>query len=509
MEFDQMTKKNFLDKVELLLLIVSIGSPIGFYYFPSTATDGLFQKWNQKSSPYQIPAQLDLGGLFPLSGVLGPSGVQWEAVARMAVDQINNDTNILTNTTLNLIIRDTKTNSTIGRIVSQELRDLGVVGLVGAGASNVSIAVAEKGEYLNLPQISYASTNPVLSNKTFYPKFFRVLPSEFREAIAMAHILWSLNITTVSTIYETSQSWYKDQLANQVTTFENTFKSLGGTIATSQSFALSESDITPQLAELKTSGAKTILVNSFENGTRKIFSQVEIIDMTKNEGFQYVGLSFAAHDIHEDEMREKMQGMIGTDITNGNGPVFNDLLDLWETCNGQTSLNYTGCGNRKPDRHLIFAYDAVYAFAYALDNIIKTEKDPFNGEILAEELSNLQFHGSSGFVKFDENGDALSTIDIYSHNGSIFVDVGDWYNESAMTFTQPLSWSSNYDYYSNQVIIYSKITTSSINNFGYGLLESHEKSCLYQSPRSFVQKYPHEIIKLNDFTVPYNNLIPF
>jgi hypothetical protein len=47
-----------------------------------------------------------LGGIFPLTGRLGASGIQRESAARLAVEYINNRTSLLPNTKITFFTAD-------------------------------------------------------------------------------------------------------------------------------------------------------------------------------------------------------------------------------------------------------------------------------------------------------------------------------------------------------------------------------------------------------------------
>ena len=77
-----------------------------------------------------------------------------------------------------------------------------VIGVIGAASSSVSIQVANLLRLFQVPQISYASTSPELSNKERFPFFSRVLPSDTLQAEAMASLVHSLNWNYITTLNE-------------------------------------------------------------------------------------------------------------------------------------------------------------------------------------------------------------------------------------------------------------------------------------------------------------------
>jgi hypothetical protein len=88
----------------------------------------------------------------------------------------------------------------INTSVTQSFYNDNVFGVVGATLSSVSVHVASLLRLFQLPQISYASTTPKLSEPSF-DYFARTVPSDSNQARAIVDILRRLNFTYVNTIY--------------------------------------------------------------------------------------------------------------------------------------------------------------------------------------------------------------------------------------------------------------------------------------------------------------------
>eukprot|EP00966_Prymnesium_polylepis_P013412 309610-Prymnesium_polylepis.1 len=67
-----------------------------------------------------------------------------------------------------------------------------VQAIIGADSSSVSIAAALVTASLSVPQLSYASTAPILSNGNSYTYFARVVPSDAYQTSGMADLLVSM-----------------------------------------------------------------------------------------------------------------------------------------------------------------------------------------------------------------------------------------------------------------------------------------------------------------------------
>ncbi|XP_036142893.1 metabotropic glutamate receptor isoform X2 [Monomorium pharaonis] len=185
-----------------------------------------------------IPGDIVLGGLFPVheKGVgpvaCGPNiyhrGVQRLEAMLFAVDQINEQDEILPGVTLGVHILDTCGRDTYA--LNQSLHfvraslsniDISVLecadkstprvrktatagpifGVIGGSYSSVSLQVANLLRLFHIPQISPASTAKALSDKTRFDYFARTVPPDTFQSIALVDVVKSANWSYVSTVY--------------------------------------------------------------------------------------------------------------------------------------------------------------------------------------------------------------------------------------------------------------------------------------------------------------------
>ena len=177
------------------------------------------------------PGDVMLGGLVPVHeygnsqetcGVISEyRGVQRLEGMLFAIEQINNEKHLLPNVELGAIIFDTCSDDNYAleqslqfvrsRLASstctcnnasttKSFDNYNIFGVVGATLSSVSVHVANLLRLFQLPQISYASTTPKLSEESF-DYFARTVPSDSNQARAIVDILQRLNFTYVNAIY--------------------------------------------------------------------------------------------------------------------------------------------------------------------------------------------------------------------------------------------------------------------------------------------------------------------
>ena len=161
-----------------------------------------------------------LGGLFPAHdadnnqcGKIFDSDMQWLEAMVLATQEINSNNSFLPGVTLAFEIRDTcglaniALEESLKFVSGRSLKPagagngtrevLGISGVVGAALSRASTSVARLLRLFQVPQISYASTASVLSDKTIFDYFFRTIPSDSLQARAMADIIEYFNWTYV------------------------------------------------------------------------------------------------------------------------------------------------------------------------------------------------------------------------------------------------------------------------------------------------------------------------
>ncbi|XP_042199718.1 taste receptor type 1 member 3 [Callorhinchus milii] len=179
---------------------------------------------DRRVGEYLAPGDYIIGGLFPIySSKLDlqsvnksehiscesfyPQGYHWLQAMRFAIEEINNGTELLPGVRLGYEIYNTCFESTVAiesaiALLSNSEQDsievtcnyteynTRVVAAIGPSQSELSIVVARLFSFLLLPQVSYASSSNVLSNRRNFPSFFRTIPTDEVQADAMASIVY-------------------------------------------------------------------------------------------------------------------------------------------------------------------------------------------------------------------------------------------------------------------------------------------------------------------------------
>ena len=191
--------------------------------------------WHKNTSADYI-----IAGIFPIhyysssksSFVFNPAGLTWVEAMLLAIQEINNNNDILPNITIGYALYDSCNDASFGlhaaldiiqepkripsfprrKYVSETPKDAvacfcnktkpSVIAVIGdaASASSTRIASVLGASEIKMPQISYSSTSTVLSNKKYYPSFLRTIPPDEYQAMFIIDIFKRFKWTYVSFI---------------------------------------------------------------------------------------------------------------------------------------------------------------------------------------------------------------------------------------------------------------------------------------------------------------------
>ncbi|KAL4659408.1 metabotropic glutamate receptor 8 isoform X1 [Arapaima gigas] len=436
----------------------------------------------------RLDGDIILGGLFPVHA-RGDRGVpcgelkKEKGIHRLeamlfAIDQINKDPELLPNITLGARILDTCSRDTyaleqsltfVQALIEKDSSDVRcangdppiftkpdkIVGVIGAAASSVSIMVANILRLFKIPQISYASTAPELSDNTRYDFFSRVVPPDSYQAQAMLDIVMAMGWSYVSTL--ASEGNYGE---SGVEAFVHISRETGG-VCIAQSLKIPREPKPGEfdkiiLRLLETSNARAVIMFANEDDIRRILDAAKRNNQTGH--FLWVGSDSWGSKISPVIQQEKVaEGAItilpkrasvdafdryfrSRSLSNNRRNVW--FAEFWEEnfgcrlgSHGKRPGSLKKCtGLEKVGRDssyeqegkVQFVIDAVYAMAHALHRMHRDLCSGYpglcprmaniDGKELLAHIRAVRFNGSAGTpVVFNENGDAPGRYDIFQY----------------------------------------------------------------------------------------------
>uniref|UniRef100_A0A8C1KAL2 Glutamate receptor, metabotropic 4 n=1 Tax=Cyprinus carpio TaxID=7962 RepID=A0A8C1KAL2_CYPCA len=437
----------------------------------------------------RIDGDISLGGLFPVHArghegkpcgeLKKEKGIHRLEAMLFALDRINNDHELLPNITLGARILDTCSRDThaleqsltfVQALIEKDGTDVKcqgggspiitkperVVGVIGASSSSVSIMVANILRLFKIPQVSYASTAPDLSDNTRYDFFSRVVPPDTYQAQAMVDIVRAMRWNYVSTV--ASEGNYGE---SGVDAFIQKSRE-EGSVCISQSVKIPREPKPGEFDKIiqrlgDNPNARVVIIFANEDDIRRLLQAAKKANQTGH--FLWVGSdswgSKISPVLHQEEMAEgavtilpKRQNIRGFDRYFTSRTLENNRRNIWFAEFWENNFNCKlsrhalkkGSGVKKctnqerigkdssyeQEGKVMFVIDAVYAMAHALHNMHKdlcpgkvglcSKMDPVDGTLLLKYIRNVKIAGIAGSpVQFNENGDAPGRYDIYQY----------------------------------------------------------------------------------------------
>ncbi|XP_051644611.1 metabotropic glutamate receptor 7 isoform X1 [Manacus candei] len=442
----------------------------------------------------RLEGDITLGGLFPVHAkglpnspcgdIKKENGIHRLEAMLYALDQINSDPDLLPNVTLGARILDTCSRDTyaleqsltfVQALIQKDTSDVRctngeppvfvkpekVVGVIGASGSSVSIMVANILRLFQIPQISYASTAPELSDDRRYDFFSRVVPPDSFQAQAMVDIVKALGWNYVSTL--ASEGNYGEK---GVESFMQISREAGGLcIAQSLKIPQDRKDKTIDFDKiirqlLETPNARAIVIFANDEDIRQILAAAKRADQVGH--FLWVGSDtwgskvgplLQQEDVAEGAItilpkRATIEGFdayfTSRTLENNRRNVW--FAEYWEE-NFNCKLTITGSKKEDTDRKCTgqerigkdspyeqegkvqFVIDAVYAMAHALHHMSRDlcadgaglcpDMEHAGGKKLLKYIRSVNFNGSAGTpVMFNKNGDAPGRYDIFQFHST-------------------------------------------------------------------------------------------
>ncbi|XP_061663914.1 glutamate receptor, metabotropic 8a isoform X1 [Syngnathoides biaculeatus] len=456
----------------------------------------------------RLDGDIILGGLFPVHSrgdrgtpcgdLKKEKGIHRLEAMMFAIDLINKDPELLPNITLGARILDTCSRDTyaleqsltfVQALIERDGSDVRcangdppiftkpdkIVGVIGAAASSVSIMVANILRLFKIPQISYASTAPELSDNTRYDFFSRVVPPDSYQAQAMMDIVTAMGWNYVSTL--ASEGNYGE---SGVEAFVQISRETGG-VCIAQSLKIPREPKPGEFDKiirrlLETSNARAIIMFANEDDIRRVLDAAKRNNQTGH--FLWVGSDSWGSKISPVIGQERVaEGAItilpkrasvdafdryfrSRSLSNNRRNVW--FAEFWEE-NFNCKLGMHGkrpgilkkcTGLEKVGRDssyeqegkVQFVMDAVYAMAHALHHMHRKlchgypglcprMVNGIDGKELLGHIRAVNFNGSAGTpVVFNENGDAPGRYDIFQYqitnrSTAEYRVIGSWTNK--------------------------------------------------------------------------------
>ncbi|XP_072047031.1 metabotropic glutamate receptor 2-like [Amphiura filiformis] len=447
----------------MVILLYSLHGNLGAY-IPEQACEIHYQ-----------PGSVTIGGIVPTyySDEIACDGAYWVPLISMvesmtyAIHLVNQWQYILQNVSLGYEIRNNcgdedvtvwsvltmvspSANVDYEKTCSKQRQESGkIIGIIGTGRSSTSLLAAKVTSVYNVPMISYYATSDELSNTDRFPFFLRTVPPDKFQVGAVIDLLLHYNWKYIALFYSIDS--YGVHGARQIQTMaENLDICIAINLPVSN--APSETEI-KDIADKLLENEKVTVIVIFSLWRPAFGVQQAILEHNIRRRFTFVGSDGWGGDlVNPGGTNELLHGSLF--IRQYEQPI-KEFRDYYKELSNnqdlssewyQNMLHWIGEENEcsdwtscpLPESSMeMQVINAVFAFAIALDNSIKSNcvdnnlcDEAIEGNTYLGHLLNVSFDGPGGYFTFDENGDTSGKYLIKSWqpvDGMYnMVDVGVW-----------------------------------------------------------------------------------
>lgn len=324
-----------------------------------------------------------IGFLNPATGPIAVYAPGFAAAAGIAL-QMMNVAGWGSGLQFELVFADSGCDGTVAATGAQTLIDAGVVAVAGAACSGATMGANAVLSAAGIPMISYASTNPGLSDASAYPLFFRVVPSDAIQGPALADVVTAGGHSNIALLHMTND--YGSGLADS-------FEAAWGAdnLCTKVGYADTETDFTSQVQSVIDGGCDSVMLISYAS------DGAAIIEELGAQGFS--GAIYGGDGVAEEGIAADM-----SDASLLDGAVATKPASA--TPNERSMAFAAACG-AVPDCaggiYTAEAFDAMIIIGYSVfASASSPEGTPLSALIAAVGQG---FVGASGVHSFDASGD--------------------------------------------------------------------------------------------------------
>ncbi|CAF1428764.1 unnamed protein product [Adineta steineri] len=351
------------------------------------------------------------------------------------------------------------------RSTCQAVSNSNILGIVGPSLSREAEIIAPFGKTIGIPVVSYAATDPDLSDRNNYPAFYRTVPSDQAAAIALMTLFLRFNWTSCLIIYQNDA--YGSNGAEVIT---NAFVNNNLTVKSTIIFDIATEDIQGNLETLLiNSPTRTIVVWAEALYTSLILQKALDVNVLGSQFTWILSTSISLTSFNQTD-REKLIGILTVEPVTAsivNAPINTTLLhaayELWQKYEPETFP-----GSTNVDYYALFAFDAAWLLIQSLQqlcSIIENNSSSclsfnessfcfdhhfINSDLLLNIMSTTKFLGVSGLIEFNNNStDRINGSYYYAQNVQSgidftpvleYVDTGEW---QTYTGANVIVWPGN------------------------------------------------------------------
>lgn len=392
-----------------------------------------------------------IAGLFPLSGTLCLEGIQSAAAAQLAVQDINMadeamNHGLLQGHCLVIHVADTEGRPGIAlgaadSFINTPWTSYANVDLfIGGLDSTVTETVQQLLQWPGIPQISYGSTSPTLSDKVKFPTVLRTVPSDADMIEGAIALFTEMEWEKITILAIDSEFGLAGAALMRKKIVELGANSRMEVVA---SYMYSEGNIDSIMDEIFEDEYRVIFLHTTVSEVESVLTIAHEKKMLGHSGWAFVGSDWAQSTLF-DEFENDDEELV-TELTEGGCEGLLALRPLEEETptsahvrnsirRTEHNMSTSGCQHDVDIEHVnsmaYFAYDAVVVGATGVHRAFENGQLPSNFTAVLEQLRLLEGeegkvpNGATGHIFIDKNGDRIKQYEVVNLIGSEWEKVG-------------------------------------------------------------------------------------
>ncbi len=324
------------------------------------------------------PHEIKIGAILPLTGDAADYGNKTKMGIDFAVQEINASGGI-NGKKVKIIYEDDRLDPKVGLDAFYKLAVAdGVPCIIGPISSGVVLSIAPEANEKKVVVLSTYASNPKITEAGDY--IFRIYPSDAIQGVVDADLVMKMGYKKVAILYVNSD--YGVGITN---VFAKRFNDLGGNIVSEQSFNTGDTDFRGQLTKIKNSDANLIYMPG--NAKEMALILIQAKQLGVHQQF------FATDSFLESTVLETAKGA-------ANGVIFTVPQVNHDSVYESFATKWKDQYGNEPGLLESLGYDGAWIMALAIKD------GGYNSSGIKEALYSIKhYHGVTGDITFDENGD--------------------------------------------------------------------------------------------------------
>ncbi|KAK9071871.1 hypothetical protein SSX86_008301 [Deinandra increscens subsp. villosa] len=398
------------------------------------------------------PSVLNIGAIFTFDSTIGRVA---KVAIQEAVKDVNGNSTVLPGTTLRMEMRSSNCSGFLGMVGALQFMESDTVAIVGPQSSVVAHIISHVANELHVPLLSFAATDPTLSNLEF-PYLIRTTQSDLHQMTAVAEIVDFYGWREVIAIFIDD-----DYGRNGVLALDDTLAArrcrISYKIGIPPGLEYGRSEVMDILVKIALMEARVVVLHVYPDVGFLIFSVARYLGMM-GDGYVWIATDWLSSFLdsslpYPSDKMENMQGVLALRQHTPDSLKKRQLASKWRKLTG---------GSFGLNSYALYAYDTVWVIAHALEAFLKQggvvsfsndsrltaggledlHLDALNifdgGELLLDNIWRSDFVGLTGHIKFDPDRNLVNpAYDIINIIGTGFRTVGYWSNGSGLSTLSP------------------------------------------------------------------------